>query len=213
MTLKLQQIFFGGSFDPIHNGHLHIARLAENLSDRVVFIPCKQNPLSEFSPKASNHDRNEMLKLVLNNSQKWMISTIELDSNDEKSFTIDTISKLNKSKKKSGFIIGSDTVMTLPNWKNCQELLTKLHFLIFKRPGVNEESLSEFLSSNFMKEAEYTVLEEKCLNISSTQVKIYASMNESLSDFVPEQVENYIKTNNLYKVEEKLNVQREFSKE
>ena len=134
----MDTLFFGGSFNPIHNGHLICARIArEKLGfKKVMLIPSKSPPHKpENADLASAEHRLAMCKLAVENQQDFAVSDIELNRTGP-SYTIDTAAAL----RKQGFdsihwLIGADMAHILPQWHKPQQLLAEVHFHLMARPG------------------------------------------------------------------------------
>ena len=184
-------IIYGGSFDPIHNGHLRIARAASlKLNADVIFVPARSPRWKEC--EASGEDRLKMMKLVLRlyapaGSQ---ISEYELKSTSEVNYTIDTISYFYKKypKSKLYLLIGGDQVNKFPEWKDA-ELLARLTQIVYvPRPGVliSEDIVYKYnmINLNYLESGE----------VSSTAVRLGMSLD------LPKEVLNYIEKHRLYYV-------------
>ena len=124
---------FGGSFDPVHNGHLKIACCAlEKVEvDRVIFVPASQAPLKQ-KPFAKDADRLQMLRLALQDEANFELSTFEIDQN-KITFTIDTVDHFKElyGSTKLFWIIGQDQFDSLDKWHRIDELVKKVVFLGF----------------------------------------------------------------------------------
>ncbi len=158
----------GGSFDPIHLGHIAMAKLAlkELYLDEIWFIPTKQNPL-KTTTNTSYKQRCEMISLVLEENMKLL----ENDS----VYTIDLIQELNQSfpNNEYYFIIGNDSLQSLSNWKNIEELIKQVQFVVISRNNVMNESdfpvmrlslENHFESSSAIREGEFKYLDVKVLD-------------------------------------------------
>ena len=137
MTLVPKIAFFGGTFDPIHQGHLEIAQKAvEKLGlERVIFFPCRRSPHKPDAPQAKDIDRLEMLKLAIENSPWAEVSDYEL-KREPPSFTWDTIEYFKRQLGESAalfLIIGFDQWEKLSSWKNIEMLARDLHFIVVGR--------------------------------------------------------------------------------
>ena len=182
-------IIYGGSFDPIHNGHLRIARAASlKLNADVIFVPARSPRWKEC--EASAEDRLKMMKLVFRSYAPAgsQISDFELKSTSEVNYTIDTVRYFYKKypKSKLYLLIGGDQVNKFPEWKDA-ELLSRLTQVVFvPRPGVliSEDIVYKYnmLNLNYLESGE----------VSSTAVRLGLSL-----DF-PKEVLNYIEKNHLY---------------
>jgi len=129
----MEVILFGGSFDPIHKGHIEIINQAVNLADKVIVIPNYLNPLkNSFSAPAEL--RLKWLKESINNP-KVEISDYELKQN-KPCYTIDTIKHFKQFYDKISFIIGADNLSTLDKWKNINELKKLVEFIVVTRDNI-----------------------------------------------------------------------------
>ncbi|HJT22332.1 MAG TPA: nicotinate-nucleotide adenylyltransferase [Nitrospira sp.] len=129
----------GGTFNPIHNGHLFIARhVREALDlDRVLFIPAGAPPHKPDKDLAPAGDRFEMVRLAVDHDDRLGISDVEINRK-RKSYTIDTIHLLSGQYGKNTelfFVIGIDAFVEFPTWKSPDELLLLCHFVVVSRPG------------------------------------------------------------------------------
>lgn len=137
---------FGGSFNPIHNGHLGIARQAlEALPlDEVLFIPTGDPPHKPEGGLASAPDRYEMVRLAVAGEPAFSVSDIEV-RRPGKSYSIDTLRELRRRYGQDPhlfFLIGLDAFLDLPNWKEPQALLTACRFVVISRPGSSFSALA-----------------------------------------------------------------------
>ncbi|MDD4528079.1 MAG: nicotinate (nicotinamide) nucleotide adenylyltransferase [Candidatus Margulisbacteria bacterium] len=193
----MKKIIFGGSFDPVHNAHLHIARHALKHSDRVVFVPCYENPLSK-SIKATAEQRLAMLKLATADNHRFEVSDYELKKQGI-SYSIETVKHFMKEGFTDlGLLIGYDVILDLKHWHKIEELLELVTFYVFNRPDFPKEVIYKEINSTFLKKAKIVEIEQKGMNISSTMVKIYRYMNEDISLFIPSKVSEFIDNNQIY---------------
>src|SRR5688572_4630014 len=138
----------GGTFDPIHNGHLAAARAAEQAValDVVRFIPSARPPHRADSPKASEYHRLEMIRLALASSAghaHWEVSDLELRRHGP-SYTYDTLTALQDeglTPLQIFFIIGADAFAEIATWHRYPAVLDAAHFAVVTRPGISLESL------------------------------------------------------------------------
>ena len=130
--------FLGGTFDPVHMGHLLAAQDACEMMDldRLYFIPAAQNPLKSQAPLASAEDRMAMLELVTANNPRFGLLDIEIGSGGT-SYTVDTVETLRE--KFAGhrlfWVIGTDQVSDLPRWRRITDLARMVEFICIERPG------------------------------------------------------------------------------
>ncbi len=182
-------IIFGGTFDPIHNGHLRIAREASLiLNADVVFVPAKAPRWKE--PNASEKDRFKMLRLAIqeNGSPSFFVDECELERKDEVTYSIDTIEYFKRKypKKELFLLIGADEVNKFPNWHKAEELSKMARVIFANRPEINIDqnivNNYKMVSLNFYESGE----------VSSSAIRTLQSID------TPAKVLNYIIENNLY---------------
>ena len=205
-----QILIFGGSFDPIHNGHLIIAHaIAESLGvERVWLMPTGVNPLKTASPAASEH-RLAMLRLAIENDELFEISEIEL-RRQPPSYSIDTIDELLSLgiyQSPLNMAIGADMIGELPKWHCAEELLAKVKLVIACRPPWSYKSVVEAieklrgqLSDKYINEIAASVIPTLLIDISSTDIRSRAAAGKPIQPLAPPAVAEYIKLNKLYQI-------------
>ena len=192
----------GGTFDPIHHGHLVAAEAVrqEFGVDRVLFIPTGQPPHRETNPMYNEH-RYLMCVLATVNNQDFEVSRMEIDR-EGTTYTIDTIKELHNVCKKDCkiyFITGADAVEEILTWKNPKELLELCEFVACTRPGYDKTGLQKKineLNDNF--KARIHFLEIPALSISSTDIRNRLIAGKTIKYLVPQAVEQYIYKFGLY---------------
>ena len=154
----------GGTFDPPHEAHLKIAERSLNQFklDKIIFIP-SGNPWQKKDSTPYSH-RFEMTKILIKNSDSFAISDLE-SSEQNPSYTYETLEKLQHPKENLYFILGSDTAMNIKTWKNYGHLSNLTQFLI----ALRREDSSETLSKNFP--FDYELIEGEKLDLSSTGLR------------------------------------------
>lgn len=186
-----------GSFNPIHNGHLAMARAAlqSDKCDEVWFVVSPHNPLKSMNTLASANDRAHMVSLALQNESQIKICTIEFDM-PTPSYTIHTIRKLKEEYTSFNFHIlcGTDVVNSLPAWYKFEELIQAVKFLVCSRE-TNTENSEHSLVQQFPKQFEFIPFQP--LNFSSTQIR-ESIANSRKSDDLSAQVQEYIIAQKLY---------------
>ena len=145
-SMPLRLGILGGSFNPIHNGHLAIARQTREALelDQILFIPTGQPPHKHNSSLAPAQDRYEMVRLAIASDLTLAVSDVEL-RRPGKSYTIDTVRLLQQeygAQTQLFFLIGLDAFLDFPSWQDPQALLELCQFVILSRPGQSFRSLS-----------------------------------------------------------------------
>src|SRR4030081_974134 len=137
-ALKSRVGVFGGTFDPVHVGHLAIALAAlESVPlDRVLFVPARRSPLKDRDPLASVNDRGALLESAIVNEPRCGLSPLELERDGE-SFTVDTLEAL-RSEGELFLILGSDALADLARWRAPDRIRELATILVAARPGAPE---------------------------------------------------------------------------
>ena len=209
----------GGTFDPIHNGHLRLAEeICEELNlSKVLLIPGAQPPHKEGPLLAPFPDRFEMTKIAAACSSYLEACDIE-GLRKGPSYSIETI-RLIREKYKNQlelfFILGSDAFKEINTWKEYKSLFQMTNFVVIERPGIIFEELSSFIKSlgvdfwergtgDFINSHGNHVLLKKStlMDISSTKIRQDIRAGKSINFIVPQQVKEYIIKKGLYKKNE-----------
>lgn len=193
---------FGGSFNPIHIGHLVIAEAAwqEFHLEKVVFIPTADTP-NKTMHHIDKYARYRMVELAVQDNPHFEISPIELER-DGPSYTVDTIRELQRKSipgTEFYFIAGTDAVADLPTWRYNRELIEACDFICASRPGDEEKiKLSvRYFGTLGLKKIHFLRTPE--LEISSTILRGLIRADRSVRYLMPDAVISYIKNNQLYK--------------
>lgn len=197
----------GGTFDPIHNGHLVLAEQVRTRfqMDKIIFIPTGNPPHKDST--ASKEHRYEMTQLAIEDNEFFELSRIELDQ-DNKTYTIDTVLRLREmygEETEVYFITGADMIIDLPTWKNFSELVHLCKFIGSTRPGVEDKELSDQINA-LVKDykADITITQVPALAISSTDIRRRIKYNLSIRYLLPKSTEDYIYEHKLYIDERKV---------
>ena len=186
---------FGGTFNPPHIGHSILADYVreELLLDKIIFIPSGNPPLKD---SISTEHRLNMSKLAFGNDENFEISEIESENIEKKTYTVDTLQKLNEKYKDEDvqlyLIIGMDKLNELPKWKEPEKLFKLAKVIVINRP---DNSVSN-AKPEFRERAE--VINTPELEISSSEIRKRIYENKSVKYLLNEKVLEYIKKNNLY---------------
>lgn len=190
----------GGTFDPVHNGHLHIAdtlRTALNF-DRVLWVPAGRPPHKFDQIVSDDRDRLAMLDLALAGSATDEISTIDIDRSGP-SYTADTLEILAEQfpSARLFFLMGEDSLRDLPTWRDPQRILSVAELAVAGRPGVETDlECLEKQVPGVLKRVHVIPTEE--IAISSSEIRHRVRENQSIRGLVPPSVETYIHERGLY---------------
>ena len=191
----------GGTFDPIHMGHL---RMAEHVFQRmelenILFIPAYVPPHKLGQDFAPAQDRYAMTKLAIADNPHFTVSDMELQRTGV-SYTIDTIRQLHEQygDMELHFISGADSVAQLHTWHNIEEMLELTRFVAVWRPGY-EDAMEELVRHLGLHAKERVLLlDTPVYDISSTEIRTRIRQGASLAGLVPDSVEKYIYEHGLY---------------
>jgi nicotinate-nucleotide adenylyltransferase len=195
---------FGGSFDPIHLGHLLMAeQFRSELSlDTVKFIPAKISPFKlHYTPTADKH-RLEMLKLAIGAHPNFEIDPIEIQRGGV-SYTIDTVEQLQSNQPDASWflLIGADSLKDFKKWKSPEKLLQSVQLVVARRGGCPEpdwKELDGLASEETLRAIQQIRLDIPVMEISSTVVRQRIETKRSIRYLVPAPVEVYIQEHQLY---------------
>jgi nicotinate-nucleotide adenylyltransferase len=197
---------FGGSFDPVHNGHTAIAAyvLDADLAEEVLFVPAGRPPHKTESVLAPPEDRLSMLRLVLDLEPRFAVSDIELLRTGRPSYTFDTLETLSRAfvGRRLIFVIGMDSLAELHLWRRATELVSRYPFLVYPRPGVEIPcfaALRERFGAKNARRLEAAVMTEAPISdVSSTEVRERCRAGLPLDGLVAPSVAAYIQAHSLY---------------
>lgn len=192
---------FQGTFNPIHNAHLAMAKHVRDVYDydTILFIPAYKPPHKEIDDDLANH-RFQMVKLAVSGENLFGISNIEFQ-NEKFSYTYITITELYKRYKiegKIGFIIGFDAFREITEWYEADKLKDLVHFIVFTREG---EMDKDRLALLHFKGYKFSIAVMQPIDISSTRIREKLVENQPVGGLLPSVVLEYIEKNGLYKDE------------
>ena len=185
---------FGGTFDPVHNGHLMIAEwLTEVLEiETTYFIPTKIHPFDKREDITAEHHRVNMLQEVLKDYPKFSLSDYEI-SKTNVSYSIDTIQYYNEKMpgRKLYFFIGSDNLDSFLKWKEPMEILNICHIVVYSRSH-------SYAENDLYNHPKVLSVASPIIEISSSQIRRRISRQMPYKSLVPKSVFEYINQNKLY---------------
>jgi len=196
----------GGSFDPVHFGHLIIAEQAikKFVLQKVVFIPSFHHPFKHSNFKFNFATRIQMLQAAISEHKDLNgnaeISSIESEFSGT-NYTFNTLTNLIKRNQDWNifFIIGTDILEELPKWQKIEPLAQMVEWIVFRRKGVDNSDNINNIKKSFSAEISEKILKNFLTvdtpEISSTQIKLKLEQNENISQWLPESVINIININ------------------
>ena len=192
-------LWFGGSFNPIHNGHLICARaVAESAGfEKVVLVPSAQPPHKPGATDlASPQDRATMCRIATAGDPLFAVDDLELTRTGP-SYTIDSVAELKRrGETEVNWLIGADMLAILPQWHSPEELVRQANLILMARPGWSFDW--DRLPQPF-RHLEKNVVEAPLIDISATDIRRRIQEGRSIHYLVPEAVEQFIHEQNLYK--------------
>ena len=226
MTDSMKKIgLLGGTFDPVHNGHLHLAEQAQRFFnlEKVVFIPAYRSPHKLALEPVSCEHRLSMLTLALEGLPRFSIDKMEINKN-EVSYTIETLKELqlNHPEWNMFLILGADAFQDIDTWKQCSQLLDFCNILVGTRPGsesqvsdsvkkkltlstsaTNDRATSSATDVKVFKNLEkgtgVTFFQISPLDISSKEIRQQIHRGEEVKNLLPPSVDHYIMRHRLYR--------------
>jgi nicotinate-nucleotide adenylyltransferase len=209
---------FGGTFDPIHCGHVKAAEDVQRTFSfgRILFIPSYIPPHKESEDVASAEHRLKMVELALSSHDRFFPSSIEIDARG-KSYSIVTLNRMKEMfpRTEAFFMLGIDAFLDIETWKDYEDVLEKCSFVVMSRPGFRLEDARKILSDKYdqrmvevsgpgAEENEKRSIHKIYLlaitpsDISSSEIRERVRTKQPIEGMVPERVEKYIKEKHLY---------------
>jgi nicotinate-nucleotide adenylyltransferase len=217
--MKKERIgLFGGTFNPIHRGHLKAAEIVQKrlLLDKILFIPSYIPPHKGSGEIASPAHRFKMVELALESYPKFLPSSIEIDAKG-KSYSIITLNKIKKLYAEAliFFILGIDAFLEIDTWKEYEKVLNQCFFVVISRPGYEFKKAKELLDRKHQKKiielsetgrvenelpssARIFFLPINALDIASTTIRKKIRKGDSIKNLVSGTVEAYIREKKIY---------------
>lgn len=210
---------FGGTFDPIHRGHLIVAGAAARRFqlDRIYFVPSARPPHKKREELAAFSHRYAMVALACAGKTRLMPSLAEAPDDaggTQVFYSVDTVRRFREqhAEKKIYFILGADSFREIAFWKSYEELLDSSDFVIASRPGVGIETLRRVIPAEMLgpapardrnsialRASTVHLLTSVASDVSSTDIRRRCSRGESIHALVPPAVEDYIRRQALYR--------------
>ncbi len=192
----------GGTFDPIHKGHIIVAeevRTQLNL-DEIIFVPAGQPWLKADIPVSPAEHRLQMVSLAIADKPYFKLATLEIERAGP-SYTVDTITELQKKLGAGGeifFILGWDSLSQLPQWRDASRLIRLCHLVAVPRPGYSLPDLDSLEAGIPGLSKRLVILDKPQIDISASDIRERVAQGLSVHHLVPESVGKYIRQHKLY---------------
>lgn len=192
----------GGTFDPIHNGHLIIGEYARTTLDldKVIFIPVGIAPHKDNKKITDSEIRVKMIDIAIKSNPYFYQSLIEV-KRDRVSYTVETITRLKEEYKEDElyFIMGGDSIFEIESWKDSKTLMKICNFIVLDRGyRTTDDIRKKMLELKRLYGMRVQDIRSPIIEISSTEIRNRGKMNQSIKYLVPESLEKYILENKLY---------------
>jgi nicotinate-nucleotide adenylyltransferase len=191
---------FGGSFDPVHNAHLALARACQQQAklDEVWFTPAAIQPLNQNGPRAIDSHRLEMLGLATRDEPTWRVCTIEIDRGGF-SYTVDTLRQIHEELPDAElfFLIGADALNDVAKWKEPREIFRMATPLVVCRAGQPSPDLEQ-LKLLCTTDTQPQSIEMPAMEVSSSDIRRRVAASQPIDNLVPDAVRQFITQHRLY---------------
>lgn len=195
---------FGGSFDPIHLGHLVLAESCREQAklDQVLFMPCAMSPHKLDGAHGTDRQRLESLDLAIGGHRDFIRSDMEIKRGGV-SYTVETLKALTTQNPENEwfFLMGADSLESFASWREPEEILRLAKPIVVGRPGSNPVNLELFeplSSAPYVDQLRELQVESPLVEVSSSNIRSRVSRGESIRFLVPRSVEKYIETQKMY---------------
>ncbi|HOK67072.1 MAG TPA: nicotinate (nicotinamide) nucleotide adenylyltransferase [Anaerohalosphaeraceae bacterium] len=197
-------VLFGGTFDPVHSGHLQVADAARRHlnAERVIFIPARRPPHKSEPPAASEQDRMQMLRLALNGWKDFQVSDCEYHR-PEPSFTVDTVEEFRRRLPFASLVwlVGADAVKDLPRWHQIDRLMALCTLAVMYRAGYPKPDFTPckpYFTAEQIRRLQEHIVPVPLLDISATEIRRRLACGQDVEGLLPASVLEYIRSRGLY---------------
>ena len=193
----------GGTFDPIHNGHLAVAEEVRSRLDlaEVLFVPAGQPWLKMDNPVSPAEYRVHMVRLAIADKPHLKLSTLEIERAGA-TYTVDTMAELQAqlgAENDLFFILGWGSLAELPQWKEPSRLITLCQLVVVPRPGYPHPDLKALEALIPGLSQRVIFMDKPEMDISASEIRDRVAQGLSISHLIPEPVESYIRQHKLYR--------------
>lgn len=194
---------FGGSFDPVHYGHLLLAEFCREACqlESVWFVPAAKSPHKTRQPAAGSH-RLEMIRLAIGGHEPFVVTDIEL-KREGVSYTAGTLEEIQKERPEDDlyFLIGADSLIDFPLWKQPEKICQLAQLIVVGRPNHPEpdfDVLSHLIDGDQKSRLSEHFVAMPLIDLSSREIRRRVENRQSIRFMTPRAVEKYIQTHGLY---------------
>ena len=196
----------GGTFNPVHNGHLRIAYIAlyEFLLGEIVFLPLGTPPHKSGEAIAPACMRLDMIRIAIEGESRFSVSSMEIDRVGC-TYTVDTLEALRRNNHNAEyyFIIGADTLFELRTWKRIDRVMLLTSFICVLRPGQDDIQVRQYADAlNDQYGGRIYIAREEGPDISSSHIRLLLAHRKSCEGLVPAKVARYLDKNRVYACED-----------
>lgn len=190
---------YGGSFDPVHYGHLLLAEQCREQCqlDEIWFVPARQSPLKSLIPTPGK-DRVEMLRFATSGQRAFAVSRVEVER-EGVSWTVETLREIKRLRPedKLFLLIGADSLRDFPSWREAEEIAALSTIVAVNRGDCAAESVLSGLSETIRRKVRFVTMPG--IAISASDIRTRVADGRSIRFFVPRAVEEYIREHGLYR--------------
>ncbi len=193
-------VIYGGTFNPLHVGHIEIIKLLseQSFTQRLMVIPTALPPHKSYDGDVAAIHRFNMCKIATKGVNNAVVSDIEL-KRQGKSYTIDTVNALiAKGESEIAVACGGDMLVTLDTWKNYKELISKVEIIAMYRVGTDKESFNDAVDKIVCDGGKVTVVKASITDVASKDLRFMLKNGQSVKKFLSPEIYDYIKENKLY---------------
>ena len=197
---------FGGTFDPVHNGHIKVAEYAAGVigAEKVIMVPAKRSPHKDSLPFASAQDRMNMISLAIASRDNFDMSDCEM-TRPEPSYTLDTIEYFHSSygpETQLYWLVGADSLKDLAKWHRIRDIMDLCRIAVMFRAGFAKPDFSEFariFGRSYARKLSESVIQTPLIEISSTDIRNKIAAGQNVEKLIHPDVLKYIIEKGLYR--------------
>jgi len=203
--VKRKIVLFGGTFDPVHLGHVAVADVAaEHIgAEKIIFIPAKRSPLKDSFPQASDDDRLAMIALAIADNEKFQMSDYEVKK-PEPSYTLETVRQFQAEygpKALIYWLVGADTIDELSRWFGIVEMIDACILSVMFRAGCEPPNFAKFTDiwgADRVEKLQRNIIRTPLIDISSTEIRNRLAAGRDVANMLHPAVADYIRKHRLY---------------